>query len=388
MDPKEIIEQSRQQRQQRAVAQARVADAKKGATFAAGQDNNTGQPLVRAIGGAAVPMRSLSNVQAEVGQQGRSDGRGFDVGNRRSPALVDRSRSRPLDIVWAYSDINGIFGVYSPRLGVKTFTDIVPFAAGIHRPAANSNAEDYEVLVLVVDEFVIGQPTHVVKKLNILTGILTTILTIDDQVPGFNNGIHVYFISGTGVSFFSDYTVDFDNISIRGHLYPSYIFPPYPYQEGTVITGDNFTLVGNDVISSGSRDWTGSWIPSEGYTENRLLGFDSRGNFIVRDGSILKGRIAGQDFELLIGFSGLYSFNPQFAFSPLGDLNFLDYPYEPFIIPPEERILNIHRVINLNGILRVGETKRIKMPSVVDFRLLWVDVSPLDLFNTGRGLDP
>jgi hypothetical protein len=84
MDPKEIIEQSRQQRQQKAVEQVRVAAAKKGATFAAGQDNNTGQPLTRAIGGAAVPMRSLSNVQAEVGQQGRSDGRGFDVGSRRS----------------------------------------------------------------------------------------------------------------------------------------------------------------------------------------------------------------------------------------------------------------------------------------------------------------
>lgn len=93
MDPKEIIEQSRQQRQQRAVEQARVASAKKGATFAAGQDNNTGQPLVRAIGGTAVPMRSLSNMQAEVGQQGRSDGRGFDVGSRRSrPTSARRTK--------------------------------------------------------------------------------------------------------------------------------------------------------------------------------------------------------------------------------------------------------------------------------------------------------
>jgi hypothetical protein len=92
MDPKEIIEQSRQQRQQRAVEQARVADARKGATFSAGQDNNTGQPLVRAIGGAAVPMRSLSSVQPEVGQQGRSDGRGFDVGTRASSS----QRSRPV----------------------------------------------------------------------------------------------------------------------------------------------------------------------------------------------------------------------------------------------------------------------------------------------------
>jgi hypothetical protein len=93
MDPREIIEQSRQQRQQKAVEQARVADARKGATFAAGQDNNTGQPLTRVIGGAAVPMMSLSNVQPEVGQQGRTDGRGFDVGNRRQLGFGSRRQA-------------------------------------------------------------------------------------------------------------------------------------------------------------------------------------------------------------------------------------------------------------------------------------------------------
>jgi hypothetical protein len=107
MDPKEIIEQSRQQRQQRAVEQARVADARKGATFSAGQDNNTGQPLVRAIGGAAVPMRSLSSVQPEVGQQGRSDGRGFDSGGRIQPDRRRRSSDSGDVTVLVSRTVNG-----------------------------------------------------------------------------------------------------------------------------------------------------------------------------------------------------------------------------------------------------------------------------------------
>lgn len=94
MDPREIIEESRQQRHKKAVGQARVSDTRKGGVFAAGQDNNTGQPLVRAIGGSAVPVRSLSNIQPEIGQQGRSDGRGFDIGNRL--LLGKKSRRPPL----------------------------------------------------------------------------------------------------------------------------------------------------------------------------------------------------------------------------------------------------------------------------------------------------
>jgi hypothetical protein len=78
----------------------------------------------------------------------------------------------------------------------------------------------------------------------------------------------------------------------------------------------------------------------------------------------------------------------QYVFSPRGDLNVLSYPNEPFILPVQDRILSIHRAINLNGSLDVVQTKRIKIPSVVDFRLLWVDVSSLDLFDTGRGLNP
>jgi hypothetical protein len=380
----DAIDEANVARKEKAVEWQQLQEEGHDPVFYQGRDPVFGRAMTQ---GGSVPL--LSNVQPAIGQVGIGDG-GFDVGSRRSPLPVNRRRSLSLDIVWAFSDFNSVFSIYSPRLGVKTFSDIAAFSAGIYRPSANSSAEDYDVYVAVVDEAVIGQPTFLVKKLNILTGISSVVLTINDQVPGFNSGGAVTFISNTAVSFYSSYLAGLNSIVITGHLYPSRISFPYPYEEGTMISGDTFTLTGGGVTGSGPTVWNGSWLQPGNFSfEDRLLGFDGNGNYIVRGGNIgLKGRILGQFFDLPISSNLFYSSTAQFVFSPRGDLNILSYPNEPFILPVQDRILRIDRAINLNGFLDVGQSKKVKIPSLIDERLLWVDVSPLELFDTGRGLNP
>lgn len=86
-EPQKYIREAREHRQAKQAARQARADKLPPSSYYDGQDGVTGLPLVRSSGGVASPFAPLSNVQGEIGQQGRGIAGSFDVGTRRSPAL-------------------------------------------------------------------------------------------------------------------------------------------------------------------------------------------------------------------------------------------------------------------------------------------------------------
>jgi hypothetical protein len=381
MDPKEIIEQSRQQRQQKAVEQARMADAKKGATFASGQDNNTGQPLVRAIGGAAVPMRSLSNVQAEVGQQGRSDGRGFDVGTKRSHQEKKFKPRVVLDTTYLFLDATETtLFIYSNKIGLKSFLSATffdsetIFAAALYRPSNSASVEDLIVLVQTFSDA--SSISFSIYQLDILSGVTFRTLRSD---------ISMTFIPNLGLSL--------RGLEWQAHLYPSFI-STLPFQYGALLAGDTLMGTGFTPSMSGVANWRGSWR-TDPALDIDLYAF-GKSNYLRRAFPYsANGNIAGQNFDLPIGtftvtggaIDAFINALCPHIFSERGDLNLIVYPpgaNSPF---EDKNYIEVYRAIQFNGTITAGKKKRITIPDIVyKPKLLWVDVVPL--FNTGRGLNP
>lgn len=228
MDPREEILNQQRRRHQNLLRQEARDKRQTRSTYYAGQDVN-GQPLVRSLGGAAVPMRSLSNVQPEIGQQGRSDGQGFDVGNRT--LLEERRRRQGIvnpdakQLILIYR--GGTTGfceiwVRSQTGAVKIYSGIIYEVATVSLTSTGRQITDFIAMISGQFSVDLGQKYGNTN--------LTSLLRWDGMTPTplFRGGFYSY----GGVFFPSLHTVSKRGFWVSIGTSQSTAFPP-PYPSGT-----------------------------------------------------------------------------------------------------------------------------------------------------------
>jgi hypothetical protein len=112
------IAQAREQRLEDVIKRDRTDRRQIEPARLAGYDGS-GRPLVRSLGGNALPLAAVGNVQGELGQLGRSDGRGFDVGSRsQKQRFKGRESSDPKQLVLIRRPTTDELWVRSPTAAI------------------------------------------------------------------------------------------------------------------------------------------------------------------------------------------------------------------------------------------------------------------------------